>query len=38
MPGRVARQLDEAAARGLTESAASYVRNWKRFRDGLVQL
>ena len=38
MPGRVARSLDEAAAAGLTEGARSYVRNWKRFAEGLVAL
>ena len=35
MPGKVVRELDEAAIRGLTLSAASYVANWKRFSAGL---
>ncbi len=35
MPGKVVRELDEAAIRGLTLSAASYVANWKRFAAGL---
>jgi carbonic anhydrase/acetyltransferase-like protein (isoleucine patch superfamily) len=30
-PARAIRTLDEAAARRITESAASYVRNWRRF-------
>ena len=35
MPGKVVRQLDEAAIAGLAQSAASYVANWKRFAAGL---
>ena len=35
MPGKVVRQLDDVAARGITESAQSYVRNWQRFAAGL---
>lgn len=38
MPGKVIRQLDEAAASGITASAANYVRNWKRFKDGLKEV
>lgn len=34
-PGRVVRQLDEAAIAGLRKSAQGYVRNWKRLADGL---
>ena len=30
-PGRVVRELDDAAARNLTEGAALYVRRWKRY-------
>ncbi|WP_029058757.1 gamma carbonic anhydrase family protein [Stappia stellulata] len=38
MPGRVVRQLDEAAAQGITASADNYVRNWQRFLAGLTRL
>ena len=38
MPGRVARTLDAAAEEGLRKSAAGYVRNWQRFKAGLVPL
>ena len=34
-PGRVIRQLDEAAAVRLTQTAAHYVENWRRFARGL---
>jgi carbonic anhydrase/acetyltransferase-like protein (isoleucine patch superfamily) len=34
-PGKVIRQLDEAAAAKLTEAARSYQRNWQRFARGL---
>jgi carbonic anhydrase/acetyltransferase-like protein (isoleucine patch superfamily) len=34
-PGKIIRQIDEAAAAKLTLSAQSYVRNWKRFSKGL---
>jgi carbonic anhydrase/acetyltransferase-like protein (isoleucine patch superfamily) len=34
-PGKVVRQIDEAQARILTESARNYVRNWQRFIGGL---
>ncbi|MCA0399732.1 MAG: gamma carbonic anhydrase family protein [Proteobacteria bacterium] len=37
-PARVVRVLDEAALEGLRKSAASYVRNWKRFSAGLVRI
>lgn len=35
VPARVVRTLDEAAAAKLTESAANYVLNWKRFASDL---
>ncbi len=35
MPGKVIRQLDEAAAEGITKSAAGYVRNSQRYKAGL---
>ena len=35
MPGKVIRHLDEAAEKGIKDSAANYVRNWKRFKAGL---
>lgn len=38
MPGKVVRQLDEAAAVGLTKSAAGYVRNYRRYKAGLAQV
>ncbi|MBS8262693.1 gamma carbonic anhydrase family protein [Roseibium polysiphoniae] len=38
MPGRVVRQLDEAAAKSITKSAEGYVRNWNRFKAGLKPL
>jgi carbonic anhydrase/acetyltransferase-like protein (isoleucine patch superfamily) len=34
-PAKAIRTLDDAAAAKLTESAASYVANWKRFAKGL---
>jgi carbonic anhydrase/acetyltransferase-like protein (isoleucine patch superfamily) len=37
-PGRVARQLDEAAIKGLTLSAQHYQDNMRRFRDQLKAL
>ena len=37
-PGRVVRQLDDAAIAGLRESAARYRANAARFRDGLRPL
>jgi carbonic anhydrase/acetyltransferase-like protein (isoleucine patch superfamily) len=37
-PARAIRTLDEAAARRITESAAGYVRNWRRFAAELVAL
>jgi carbonic anhydrase/acetyltransferase-like protein (isoleucine patch superfamily) len=36
-PGKVVRQLDDAAAARLTKSAESYVRNWQRFAAGLKE-
>lgn len=38
MPGKVIRTLDEEAVKKLTQSAASYVANWKRFAKGLRAL
>ena len=37
-PGRVVRELDEAARAALLQSAANYVANAARFRDGLQPL
>ena len=37
-PGKVVRELDERAIKGLTMSAAGYVKNYKRFRDELAPL
>jgi carbonic anhydrase/acetyltransferase-like protein (isoleucine patch superfamily) len=37
-PGKVVRQLDEAAIAGLTRSAEHYQQNAARFRSGLVPL
>jgi len=37
-PGRVVRQLDDAAIAGLRRSAEGYVRNWQRFAQGLKQI
>ncbi|MDO5369770.1 MAG: gamma carbonic anhydrase family protein, partial [Paracoccus sp. (in: a-proteobacteria)] len=37
-PGRVIRQLDEAAIAGLRESAARYRANAARFRAGLRRI
>ena len=37
-PGRVVRQLDEAAINGLRASALHYQENMRRFRDGLTQV
>ena len=38
MPGKVVRELDDAATHKLTRSAAGYVANWQRFKEGLVEL
>lgn len=38
VPGKVVRQLDDAAAEGITQSAAGYVRNWQRFKAELSAL
>lgn len=38
MPGKVIRQLDEAAVAGLKASAAHYVENARRFARGLKEL
>lgn len=38
MPGKVVRELDDAAAEGITKSAQGYVRNWQRFKAGLKAL
>ncbi|SON55428.1 Serine acetyltransferase [Hartmannibacter diazotrophicus] len=35
MPGKVVRQIDEAAAERMRKTSEGYVRNWKRFRDGM---
>jgi carbonic anhydrase/acetyltransferase-like protein (isoleucine patch superfamily) len=35
-PGKVVRELDREQASRLPMSALSYVRNWKRFKSGLV--
>lgn len=37
-PGKVMRELDEAAIEVLRWSAAHYVMNWKRYAEGLVQI
>tara|TARA_R110002124_G_scaffold1797_8_gene11407 strand:- start:15136 stop:15690 length:555 start_codon:yes stop_codon:yes gene_type:complete len=37
-PGKVVRQLDEAAMAGLRKSAEAYVRNARRFAAGLVDV
>lgn len=37
-PARAIRQLDENAANGLRLSAAHYIENWKRFKQGLRRL
>lgn len=37
-PGKVVRQLDETAAKGLTGSALHYQANMRRFRDGLKEI
>ena len=37
-PGKVIRILDDLAAAGLRKSAEGYVRNWQRFKAGLVCL
>ena len=34
-PGRVVRELDEAAIARLTKAASNYVRNWQRFAKGM---
>ncbi|MCV6574700.1 MAG: gamma carbonic anhydrase family protein [Cohaesibacter sp.] len=38
MPGKVVRDLDEDAIKGLTKSAAHYVENWQRYAKGLVRI
>ncbi|WP_150525946.1 gamma carbonic anhydrase family protein [Roseibium sediminis] len=38
VPGKIARELDEKAAHGITLSAAGYVANWKRFAKELVEI
>ena len=35
-PGKVVRQLDEAAIQGLRASALGYQNNMRRFREGLT--
>ncbi|GGB59579.1 gamma carbonic anhydrase family protein [Roseibium aquae] len=35
VPGKVVRTIDEAAAAGITQSAAGYVANWKRYSQAL---
>jgi carbonic anhydrase/acetyltransferase-like protein (isoleucine patch superfamily) len=37
-PGRIIREVSEAQVMGLKASAAHYVANWQRFRDGLKPL
>lgn len=37
-PGRIVRELDEAAVAGLRRSADTYVANWRRFAAGLKEL
>lgn len=37
-PGKVVRQLDEAAIEGLRKSAINYQKNMRRFRAGLVSV
>ena len=34
-PGRVVRELDQAAIARLTKTASNYVRNWQRFAKGM---
>lgn len=34
-PGKVVRELDEAAIARLTKAASNYVRNWQRFAKGM---
>jgi carbonic anhydrase/acetyltransferase-like protein (isoleucine patch superfamily) len=38
MPGKVVRELDEAARTGLLASAAHYQDRMRRFREGLTPL
>lgn len=38
VPGKVVRELDEAAIEGLRKSALGYQANMRRFRDGLTAL
>jgi carbonic anhydrase/acetyltransferase-like protein (isoleucine patch superfamily) len=38
VPAKAIRTLDEKAAAGLTMSAVSYVKNWKRFAKGMVKV
>lgn len=38
VPGRVVRELDEAAIAGLTKAASNYVRNWQRFAKGMQRI
>jgi carbonic anhydrase/acetyltransferase-like protein (isoleucine patch superfamily) len=35
-PGKVVRELDDAAIAGLSAAAAGYVRNWQRYAKGLT--
>jgi carbonic anhydrase/acetyltransferase-like protein (isoleucine patch superfamily) len=37
-PGRVVRQLDAEAIARLAQSAEGYVRNWKRYAKGLLEI
>ncbi|GAA6207590.1 gamma carbonic anhydrase family protein [Cognatishimia sp. WU-CL00825] len=37
-PGKIVRQLDDAAIQGLTKSAIGYQNNMRRFRDGLTKI
>lgn len=37
-PGKVVRELDEAAIQSLRWSAAHYVQNWKRYAEGFAPL
>lgn len=37
-PGKVVREVGEAQAQMLIGSALHYVKNWKRYRDGLVRI
>ncbi len=37
-PGKVVRELDEAAIARLTKAASNYVRNWQRFAKGMQRI